>query len=118
MVESSEQRTEYFSSGNASICPRGKSLLVENLSKGFDLYDLPRSSPSYTFQTPTKKRCVKDGVFAEESTAVICGSDHGRVYVFSTASPDPVQVIKQGSGKVEIQAVAVSSSILFDFTKH
>jgi hypothetical protein len=71
------------------------------------LYDLPRSSPSYTFQTPSKKRCVKDGVFAEESTVVICGSDHGKIYVFSTASPDPVQVIKQANGKVEIQTVAV-----------
>ena len=67
--------TDEFLSGNATICSRGKSLLVENLSKGFDLYDLPRSSPSYTFQTPTRKRCIKDGVFAEESTVVACGSD-------------------------------------------
>jgi hypothetical protein len=88
---------------------------VENLSKGFDLYDLPRSSPSYTFQTPTNKRCVKDGVFAEETTVAVCGSDHGRIYVFSTASPDPVQIIKQANRKVEIQAIAVKSSIFFRF---
>src|SRR5271155_5151890 len=99
--------TDEFLSGNATICSRGKSLLVENLSKGFDLYDLPRSSPSYTFQTPTRKRCIKDGVFAEESTVVACGSDHGKIFVFSTASPDPAQVIKQANGKVEVQAVAV-----------
>jgi len=58
---------------------------------------------------PTKKRYVKDGVFAEESTVAICGSDHGKVYVFSTGSPDPVQVIKQASRKVEIQTIAVRS---------
>ena len=84
-------------------------MLVENLSKGFDLYDLPRSSPSYTFQTPTKKRCVKDGVFAEASTIVICRSDHGRIYVFSMASPDLIEVIKQANRKVKIQAVVERS---------
>ena len=99
--------TDEFLSGNATICSRGKSLLVENLSKGFDLYDLPRSSPSYTFQTPTRKRCIKDGVFADKSTVVACRSDHGKIYVFSTASPDPVQVIKQANNRVEVQAVAV-----------
>ena len=82
-------------------------LLVDNLSKGFNLYELPCSLPSYTFQTPTKKRCIKNRVFAEEATVVICGSDHGKIYVFSTASPDPVQVIKQAKEKVEIQNIAV-----------
>ena len=82
-------------------------MLVENLSKGFDLYDLPHSSPSYTFQTPTRKRCIKDGVFVEESTVVACRSNHGKIYVFSLASPDPVQVIKQANKRVEVQAVAV-----------
>ena len=85
-------------------------MLVENLSKGFNLYDLPRSSPSYTFQMPTKKRCIKDGVFAEETTVAVCGSDHGRIYVFYMASPDPVQIIKQANRKVEIQTIAVKSS--------
>src|SRR5271168_723121 len=99
--------TDEFLSGNAMICSRGKSLLVKNLSKSFNLYDLPRSLPSYMFQTPTRKRCIEDGVFAEESTVVACGSDHGKIYVFSTASPDPVQVIKQANNRVEVQAVAV-----------
>src|ERR1700678_2011023 len=99
--------TDEFLSGNAAICSRGKSLLVENLSKGFDLYDLPLSLPSYTFQTPTRKRCIKDGVFVEESTVVACGSDHGKIYIFSMASSDLVQVIKQANNRVEVQAVAV-----------
>ena len=84
-------------------------MLVENLSKGFNLYDLPHSLPSYTFQMPTKKRSIKDGVFAEETTVAVCGSNHGRIYVFSM-TPDPVQIIKQANRKVEIQTIAVKSS--------
>jgi hypothetical protein len=98
-------------SGHASICPQEKLLLIENLSKGFDLYDLPRSSPSYTFAIPTTKRCIKAGVFAEESSVVVCGSDHGKVYVFSTASPIPLQILKQAGGLTAIQTLDVRFTI-------
>ena len=91
---------------------------MENLSKGFDLYDLPHLLPSYIFQIPTKKRCIKDGVFAEETNVVVCGSDHGNIYVFSMASPDQVQIIKQANRRVEIQAIAVKSSIFFNLSSH
>lgn len=97
-------------SGHASVCPQEKQLLIENLSKGFDLYDLPRSSPSYTFAIPTTKRCIKAGVFAEDSSIVVCGSDHGRIYIFSTASPIPLQIIRQGGSSTAIQALDVRFS--------
>src|SRR5277367_6271599 len=93
------------------ICTRGKSLLVDNISKGFDLYDLPRSSPSYTFAVPGKKRCVKVGAFAEDSSIIACGSDHGKMYIFSTASPVPLQIMSQSSRWTPIQALDVSSTI-------
>jgi hypothetical protein len=92
-------------SGYASIYS-GK-LLVDNLSKGFDLYDLPRSSPSYTFTVPNKKKCVKDGAFAEQASAILCGTDHGKVYVFSTASSIPVQVLTAAGRTIEVQAIGV-----------
>jgi hypothetical protein len=93
------------------ICPLEKLLLIENLSKGFDLYDLPRSSPSYTFAIPTTKRCIKVGVFAEESSVVACGSDHGKIYIFSTASPTPLQILRQAGGSTAIQALDVRFTI-------
>ena len=93
-----------------SICLREKLLLIENLSKGFDLYDIPRSSPLYTFSIPTTKRCIKVGVFAEDSSIVACGSDHGKIYIFSTASPMPVQIVKQAGGSTAIQALDVRFS--------
>ena len=100
-----------FSSGHATICLRERRLLVDNLSKGFDLYDLPRSSPSYTFAVPGKKRCVKVGVFGEDSSIIACGSDHGKIYIFSTASPVPLQIMGQSSRWIPIQALDVSSTI-------
>ena len=82
-------------------------LLVDNLSKGFDLYNLPRSSPSYTFAVPNKKKCVKDGAFAEKASAIVCGTDHGRIYVFSTASSVPTQILTVTGKTVEVQAIGV-----------
>ena len=98
-------------SGHVSICSRERLLLVENLSKGFDLYDLPRLLPSFTFVVPTNKRCIKAGVFAEDSSIVVCGSDHGKVYVFSTASPVPLQIKRQASRWTNIQALDVGCTI-------
>lgn len=98
-------RTE-DTSGHASTCPTGK-LLIDNLSKGFDLYDLPRSSPSQTFYAPSVKRCVKDGAFAEKASAIVCGSDHGKVYIFTKSSSDPIQVLSAAGKTVDVQAISV-----------
>jgi hypothetical protein len=79
-----------------SICHWKRLLLVENISKGFDLHDLPRSSPSYAFPVQQRKD-VKAGVFAKDSSLVACGSDHGKIYMFLTASPVPLQIMRQAS---------------------
>ena len=96
-------------SHHVSICHWKKLLLVKNISKGFNLYDLPQLSPSYTFPILTKKRCVKARVFAEDSSLVACGSDHGKIYMFLTASPVPLQIMGQASHWTPIQALDVSS---------
>ena len=71
------------------------------------MYDLPRSSPSYTFPVPNKKKCVIDGAFTEQASAIVCGSDHGQVYVFSTASSVPMQILTAAGKTVEVQAIGV-----------
>ena len=50
----------------------------------------------------------KTGVFAEDSSIVVCGSDHGKIYIFSTASPMLVQILTQAGGSTSIQALNVS----------
>jgi hypothetical protein len=34
------------------------------------------------FAVPNKKKCVKDGAFAERASAIVCGTDHGQVLCF------------------------------------
>lgn len=100
--------------GNTTLCYRDRLLLVDNLATGFDLYDFPRSSPSFTFRVPMAKRSIKSAVFAEQASVVICGSDHGKIYIFSTGSSEPMQVIKHGGGTTEIQALRVSDCSTFE----
>jgi len=89
-----------FHSGHASICSEGRLLLIENLSKGIDLYDLPRSAPACTFPVPTKKRYTKDCIFAEGT--------HGLVYIFSIDHSEPVQILKQCGMSTLVQTLDVS----------
>lgn len=60
---------------------------------------MDRTSPSCSFDIPNNKRFIKEGRFGENSTVVVCGSDHGKVYVFGVAKGENVQVLKHGNGK-------------------
>ena len=56
------------------------------------------------------KQCIKVRVFAEDSSIVACGSDHRKIYIFLTASPMTVQIVKQAGGLTAIQALDVRFS--------
>jgi hypothetical protein len=73
------------------------------------LYELPRSSPVCTYPIPTKKRCVKDGTFAENDDLIVCGSDHGKVYLFALDSSEPIQILHQAGSKADVQAIDVGT---------
>ncbi|KAF8870699.1 hypothetical protein CPB84DRAFT_1906419 [Gymnopilus junonius] len=57
-----------------------------------------------------KKKCVKDGAFAEQASAIVCGSDHGKVYVFSMSSSTPIQVLVPARKTVEVQAIGTTTT--------
>jgi hypothetical protein len=40
------------------------------------------------------------GVFGENSSVTICGSDHGSIYIFRTSSPECVQQLWHNKGEV------------------
>lgn len=42
---------------------------------------------------------MKEGRFAENSTTVICGSDHGKVYIFEVATGERKQTLRHGDSK-------------------
>ena len=77
------------------------------MSSGFDFYPANRTTPTKTFRVDTHRRFVTGGVFAEMGRAVVCGSDHGKVYVFEIDDGKPCQILKHGSAEQMIQAVEV-----------
>jgi hypothetical protein len=84
--------------GNAAICTSEKFLLIDNLTNGFDLYNVTRTSPLRHFNILTTQGYVKQGVFAEQATMIVCGSDHGHVYIFHSDSEDVVQTLYHDRG--------------------
>jgi dipeptidyl aminopeptidase/acylaminoacyl peptidase len=49
---------------------------------------------------------IRNVRFAEGATAVVCGSDHGLVYVFNLQTGERLQKLDTGSGEW-VQAIAV-----------
>lgn len=94
-------------SGSIGVCPIYGNILVDNMTDGFDLYSLSRTSPSRSFIVPTTKTFTKNGVFGEKGHTIVTGSDHGKVYVFPVNKTEPIQRLKHGSEGVMIQAVEV-----------
>lgn len=76
--------------GHATLSRDSTKLLVSNLStNNFDLYTFPEDTRMRTFVIPdqTTRHKIKQGVFAgDDDEFVICGSLHGKIYVFNTAS--------------------------------
>lgn len=87
-----------WNSGSVSAPATGNYLLIDNLETGFDLYQPYRTTPSRCFKVVSSEAYVKQGAFGEEETKVVCGSDHGFVYVFGIDGKAPPQKLRHGSG--------------------
>ena len=87
-------------------------LLIDNLAKGFDLYNFPQTSPSDSFAVRREKAFAQEAIFLEDETMVACGSDHGTVYTFSVGTMKCLQKIKHGCSKSHVQVLAVRISFI------
>ena len=94
-------------SGNVDVCASNGSTLIDNKNNGFDLYPINRSTPTRTFKVDANRRFVKGCAFAEVGKAVVCGSDHRKVYIFGIDDEKPRQILRHGSADDMIQAVEV-----------
>ena len=85
----------------------GKSILVDNLENGFDIYELDSPFPIRSFLIPSSiaKHRVKQGVFAEFLRFVACGSDHGKVYIFDVATSEKVGILEHGKANTFVQTI-------------
>ena len=86
-------------------------MLVDNLTKGFDLYAYPHSSPSDSFPIGRDKAFIHQGVFLEDETSVVCGSDHSDIYIYSLGTSKCLQKLRHGSRKTKIQVLNVRSHL-------
>ncbi|KAK0488173.1 WD40-repeat-containing domain protein [Armillaria luteobubalina] len=97
----------------SAVLFKGRHLLVDNLTSGFDLYAFPHSSTSRTFPVPMtlERSIIKDAVFAEDGQVVVCGSDHGLAYVFSRSNGEkkPLQIMHHGKERDYLQVVAAAT---------
>ena len=102
--------TVCFHSGNVCFSSDQKLLLVDNLAKGFDLYDYPHRLPSESFPVSRGKAFVQQGIFLEDKTSVACGTDHGNIHIFSLGTSKCLQKLKHGSAKTMVQVLDVCRS--------
>ena len=81
--------------------------MVDNVGNGFDIYKM--DSGVFVRSLPTRapiKTFPKGVTFANDSHAVVGGSDHGRVYVFERKTGKVLAVLKHArAGGVESIAV-------------
>ncbi|KAF8949844.1 hypothetical protein BDZ97DRAFT_1934964 [Flammula alnicola] len=86
-----------------------KTIVVDNMRSGFDVYPIHRSTPLHTFEVPTKRNFVRMVVFGEKGTVIVGGSDHGKVYIFDLKTPQLVQYFIHGKPTSLIQAIITTS---------
>ena len=83
-------------------------MAIDNMKNGFDLYPPNRINVTKTLAMQCTKNFVKKSAFGEAGRVLICGSDHGAVYIFSSSEgTNPLQVLKHGPRSHMIQTVEV-----------
>jgi hypothetical protein len=85
--------------------------VIDNVSNGFDLHQTEDSAFVRTFRTGVAiKRVPKQVMFAENSRAIVGGSDHGAVYVFDRKSGKKLAVLRH-SERGLVQTITVRSML-------
>ncbi|KAM6490444.1 WD40-repeat-containing domain protein [Amanita muscaria] len=92
--------------GNAMYCPKHRYILIDNLVEGFDIYVLNRPAPIRKFYVPPQRRGLytRGVAFGEGSNTMMCGSDHGSVYIYDIKSSTQLQTLMHEEGRL-VQAI-------------
>lgn len=84
--------------GYAALSPGEDLLVTHNLTQGhFQLHRFPGTLAEAISGVTSARRRTIQGIFAEEGKIIVCGSDHGTVYVVDTATREILQKLS-GSG--------------------
>ncbi|KAI0368517.1 YVTN repeat-like/Quino protein amine dehydrogenase [Pilatotrama ljubarskyi] len=96
--------------GYASIQAKQQLLLVDNVSTGFDAWNLSSETHQWTFPTGKPIRFLPRQVhFADDAKTIVGGSDHGAVYVFDRKTGAPVDVLCHAQQGL-VQTIATADS--------
>ncbi|KAK2465177.1 hypothetical protein APHAL10511_002808 [Amanita phalloides] len=93
--------------GNAAACHKGRQLVIDNLTEGFDIYTTSRmTSVVRRLRVPQQRRgyFIRGVAFGEAAQAIMCGSDHGTIYVFAAKPSDEMQTLVHAEGRL-VQAI-------------
>jgi len=107
--------THSRSSGNAAVDLSKRMVVVDNVSDGMDIYNLDTAEYMATFLTKRTSAKVfpKTVAFANQSRAVVGGSDHGIVYIFDRKTSHVIHSLEYAKqGGVETLAVSVHHAII------
>lgn len=100
------------SSGNAALDLNKRLVVVDNVSDGIDIYNLDTAEYMATFLIPKTSADVfaKTVAFADQSRAVVGGSDHGIVYIFDRKTGHVIRSLKYAK-KGGVETLAVSAHL-------
>ncbi|RDB18853.1 hypothetical protein Hypma_014539 [Hypsizygus marmoreus] len=88
--------------GNAAINARRGVFCIDDPLQGVALYRLDSGARIRTYPVAVKKSSKPRQVtFAEDCSVILCGSDHGTVYVFDRRSGDVVDKLKIGNDRIQ-----------------
>ncbi|KAG6882255.1 hypothetical protein C0993_011356, partial [Termitomyces sp. T159_Od127] len=92
--------------GHAALSPGENLLVTHNLTQGdFQVHQFPGTPAEAIPGVMSTWHRIIQGVFAEEGKIIVCGSDHGTVYVVDTATREILQKLS-GSGLMQVIAAA------------
>jgi hypothetical protein len=99
----------------ASVCAvMNERLLIDN-GTDFTLHSLcsPESGPQQTYKVKATRYFPRQAAFAEKGQTVVCGSDHGMIYLFDASTGATCDAIHHSSGLLCTVAVSAECNTSF-----
>lgn len=92
--------------GHAAINIKEDALIIDDVSQGVAVFKLSTTDRLKTFDVPFTTSRLRSVAFHDGNSAIITGSDHGKVYIFDRRTGDVIDMIDIGI-KDWVQSVAV-----------
>ncbi|KAJ3991114.1 hypothetical protein F5050DRAFT_1700844 [Lentinula boryana] len=94
--------------GHAAMNVKEDTLIIDDVSQGVAVFKLSTTDRLRTFNVPLATRRLRSIAFHNSNSAIISGSDHGKIYIFDRHMGDVIDTIDIGI-KDWVQSVAVST---------